>query len=223
MDLNLKKELVAHLWQNLTENKKALIEKVVANRTKHVAVVLEDIYQLHNASAVVRSCDCFGVQDIYTIQKRNEFSPINGISKGSSQWLNFNNHKSVESCFEDLKKSGYKIVATTPHKKSISLQQLDISQKTALLFGTEDIGLSQKAMEMADEYVTIDMFGFTESFNLSVSVAICLFDVMSRLRASDVNWQLSEQEILDVKLGWIRNIVPGAKGYEQRFLEKMGI
>jgi tRNA (guanosine-2'-O-)-methyltransferase len=219
MDIDLKKELIEHLSQNLTENKKNLIEKLIVNRTKHVAVVLEDIFQAHNASAVVRSCECFGIQDIHAIKKRNKFSPINTISKGSSQWLDIYNYTSTAECYENLKKSGYKIVATTPHKKSISLQQLDLGQKVALVFGTEDVGLSKEAIELADEYVTIDMFGFTESFNLSVSVGICLYDAISRLRASHINWRLSQDELLDVKLGWVRNIVSGASVFEQRFLE----
>ncbi|KKP28574.1 MAG: SpoU protein [candidate division TM6 bacterium GW2011_GWF2_30_66] len=219
MDINLKKELIENLSQNLTENKKNLIEKLIINRTKHITVVLEDIFQAHNASAVIRSCECFGIQDVHAIKQRNKFSPINTISKGSSQWMDIYSYKTPEECYENLKKSGYKIVATTPHKRSISLQQLDLSQKTAFVFGTEDIGLSKDAIELADEYVTIDMFGFTESFNLSVSVGICLYDAISRLHASDINWHLSESELLDVKLGWIRNIVSGASVFEQRFLE----
>lgn len=219
MDINLKKELIAHLSQNLTENKKNLIEKLIVNRTKYVTVVLEDIFQAHNASAVIRSCECFGIQDVHAIKQRNKFSPINTISKGSSQWMNIYSYKTPAECYENLKKSGYKIVATTPHKRSISLQQLDLSQKTAFVFGTEDIGLSKEAIDLADEYVTIDMFGFTESFNLSVSVGICLYDVINRLHNSDINWHLPESERLDVKLGWIRNIVSGASVFEQRFLE----
>ena len=220
MDIDLKKELIAHLSQNLTENKKNLIEKLIVNRTRHVTVVLEDIFQAHNASAVVRTCECFGIQDIHAIKQRNKFSPINTISKGASQWLDLYNYKTSAECYENLKKSGYKIVATTPHKKSISLQQLDLSQKVAFVFGTEDVGLSKEAIELADEYVTIDMFGFTESFNLSVSVGICLYDAISRLRNSDINWHLPESELLDVRLGWIKNIVSGSSVFEQRFLER---
>lgn len=220
MDINLKKELIEHLSQNLTENKKNLIEKIILDRTKHITVVLEDISQLNNASAVVRSCECFGIQNIHTIQKYKAFSPINSVSKGSAQWLDINAHKSPTECFQELKKAGYKIVATTPHKRSISLQQLDLTQKVAFVFGTEDVGLSQEAIDLADEYVTIDMFGFTESFNLSVSVAICLYDTISRLRkSSDIDWRPSELEILDIKLDWVRNIVSGSSVFEQRFLD----
>jgi rRNA methylases len=167
----------------------------------------------------VRTCECFGIQDVHAIKQRNKFSPINTISKGSSQWLDLYNYKSPVECYESLKKSGYKIVATMPHKKSISLQQLDLNQKVAFVFGTEDVGLSKDAIELADEYVTIEMFGFTESFNLSVSVGICLYDAINRLCNSDINWHLPEDELLDVKLSWIKNIVSGASVFEQRFLE----
>lgn len=229
MDIETKKRLLSYLSQDLTENKKNLIEKISVNRTRHLTVVLEDIFQVQNASAVVRSCECFGVQDIHWIKKRNAFSPMESVSKGSTQWLNLHNYTNNDDCYNALRQAGYKIVATSPHdsggKESISLQDLDLSQKVALVFGTEDVGLTKEAIEKADACVKIDMYGFTESLNLSVSVAICLHHIITKLHsldekdASGIHWKLSEEEILDVKLTWARRLVSGSDVLETRFFE----
>jgi len=220
MDTNIKRELLVYLSTYATENKLHKIDTIAADRTKHVTVVMEDIFQTHNASAVVRSSDCFGVQDLYVIEKRNTFSPLNSVAKGSAKWVEFHNFKSTTSCFHDLKRQGYTVVATSPHKRSISLHELPIEKKVALVFGTESVGLSKEALDLADEFVTIPMFGFTESFNISVSVAVCLYDIMQRLRNSSFDWRLSEDELLDVKLAWVKQVVSGSEILEKKFLEE---
>ncbi|MFC1842897.1 TrmH family RNA methyltransferase [Candidatus Dependentiae bacterium] len=222
MKKELIKDLIDYLSEYVTENKSQKIDEVLAGRTRYLSVVLEDIFQTHNASAVVRSCECFGVQDLHIIEKRNQFSPMNSVAKGSAKWLDFYRYKTTSECFKDLKKSGYKIVATTPHKKSVDLHELPIDQKMVLVFGTEGEGLSKEAMNLADEYVTIPMVGFTESFNISVSVAICLYDITQRLRDLPVDWQLSQAEILDIKLNWLKKVVPGSDIHQKRFLEGKG-
>jgi len=220
MDKKLKKEILNYLFGFVTKNKKEKIENVVEQRTRRVTVVLEDIFQQHNASAVIRSCECFGVQDIHVIEKRNAFSPINGVAKGSAKWMTFYNYKNTPGCLNSLKQDDYKIVATVPHKKSYSLSQLPIDEKIALVFGTEATGLSDEVMDLADEFITIPMYGFTESFNISVSVAVCLYDILHRLRDSDIDWKLSQDEILDVKLDWARKVVINSQLLEQRFLKE---
>jgi len=220
MDLKEKKELVGYLLQYATDNKRKKIQEVIHKRTRHVTIVLEDVFQTHNASAVVRSAECFGIQDMYVIEKRNEFKPVLGVAKGSSKWIDCHTFDNTTVCIKELKKNGYKIVATSPHKTSCFLHDLNIDNKTALLFGTEAIGLSQEALDLSDEFVTIPMFGFTESFNISVSVAICLYDVMQRLRKSSLNWQLSDKEIIDIKLQWLRKIIPGVDIIERDFFKK---
>lgn len=219
MDIELKKEFIDHLSRFLTENKKEKINTVIKDRTRHIAVVLEDVFQPHNASAVVRSAECFGIQDLHIVEKRNVFESLVGIDKGSSKWIDFYKYKDTTSCIKTLKNNGYKIVATTPHKKSCLLSDLNIDNKTALLFGTEAVGLSQEAIELADKFVTIPMFGFTESFNVSVSVAICLYDLGQRLRKSSLDWRLTEKEMFDIQLDWMRKVVVGADIIEKNFLE----
>jgi len=220
MDVDKKKRLVDYLSQYTTQNKRDKINNLIVDRTRYVTVVMEDVFQPHNASAVVRSTECFGMQDIHIIEKRNIFSPNNSIAKGSAKWMNFYKYKDTTSCFKALKDKGYKIVATTPHERSFLVHQLPIQDKIALVFGTESTGLTQEAMELADEYVTIPMYGFTESFNVSVSVSICLYDITQRLRASHIDWQLTEEQKIDIQLDWLRNIVEGAFLLEKRLFKQ---
>ena len=186
-----KKQLRDFLFGFISENKKSLFETIIKNRTRHITVVLEDIYQPHNASAVLRSADLFGVQDIHIIENRNQYEVNPDVALGSSKWLTLNKYNNQEqntvACFENLRKNGYRIVATTPHKEDVMLDELPLNQKTAVVFGTELEGLSDIALENADAFVKIPMYGFTESFNISVSAALTLFNLTERLRKSDIS------------------------------------
>lgn len=212
MQLEEKRALVTDLSQFVTEARWRRMQSVSQQRTRHISIVLEDIYQPHNASAVLRSCDCLGVQDIYLIENRNTFSPNKGVSLGAERWLtlyhyNKTDANNTEWCLEQLRGRGYKIVATTPHEKALTIAQLPLDNKLALVFGAESSGLSQQAQEAADVSVSIPMVGFSESFNISVSVALCLYELVSRLQRSSVNYTLTEEEQLDLQLTWLQNSV----------------
>ena len=185
---------ISYLSTLVSENKRDLIEKVLEYRTRYLTAVLENIEQPHNASAVIRSCDIFGVQDLHVIESEASFRAQTTIAKGANKWVDVYQYSTTKKCIDDLKQKGYRIVATTPHAKGITLSELSLDRKTALLFGTEVTGLSDEAIEMADEYVTIPMFGFTESFNISVSAAICLHTLITKLHATDIDWQMPEEE-----------------------------
>jgi len=191
-----------------TENRLAKMDRVLSLRTRHITVVLEDIYQPHNAAAVLRSCDSFGIQDIHVIEERNPFKPSSGVTMSCEKWLSLNSYggelgKSRENCLKNLKNKGYRLVATTPHKDDQEIQDLSIDKPFALIFGTELTGLSEEIINSVDEYVRVPMMGFSESFNISVCAALCLFEVSKRLRSSNVSWQLSEEESLALKCKWL--------------------
>ena len=187
----------------LSDNKRQLFDRLAPLRTRHIAVVLEDIYQSHNAAAVLRSCDCFGVQDVHVVEAHNPFNPAGDVAVGSSKWVDYYPHPTIQQAYAHLRSKGYRIVATLPHENDTMIGQLDISQPTALVFGTELTGLSPEAIEGADAYVKIPMYGFTESFNISVCAALSLFSLTERLRASQIPWQLSDDDLLDLKLHWV--------------------
>jgi len=206
----------------VNENRLNLIEKIMAMRTRYITVVLEDIFQPQNASAVLRTCDCFGIQDIHVIENRNTFELNTEVELGSAQWLSISNYnrekQNTETALTALRKSGYRLVATTPHRADCTLEDFDLGRgKVALLFGTEITGLSEKALEMADEYVKIPMLGFTESFNISVSAAIFLHALRMKLMDSEIQWELDEVEKEALRYRWIRNSVNHADKIEQAF------
>jgi tRNA (guanosine-2'-O-)-methyltransferase len=186
-------------------------------------VVLEDIYQPHNASAVLRSCDCFGIQDIHIIENKNKYNINPDIALGSSKWVNIikynQKENNTEECLKSLKKKGYRILATMPDENYRSIEDYKPDRKTALIFGTEMDGLSDAAINLADECVRIKMYGFTESLNISVSAAICIHYLSAALRNSAVDWRLTDGEMIETKLSWVRNIVKSPDLLEKEFFK----
>lgn len=197
-----KLELLTYLENFLTAKRKELFKKVIERRTNHFTVATQDVYQLHNTSAVIRSCDVFGIQNIHVVEEVNVKRIDREIAMGAQKWVDVNRYISTNDCISNLRKNGYKIVATSPHNGKM-LQNFDISQRAAFFFGTEKTGLSQEVLEEADELLQIPMVGFTESLNISVSAAIILQDVTARLRKSELEWQLSKEEQVEKQIDWI--------------------
>ena len=226
-DYNTRKQLIEYMEGFISDNKSSLFDEIIQYRTKHITVVLEDIYQSQNASAVLRSCDCFGIQDVHIIENKNKYEINPDVALGSSKWLTLKKYKQEENntlnCYDELREKGYRIVATTPHKDDTLLDELNLDDKFALVYGTELEGLSKQAIDNADEYVKIPMFGFTESFNISVSAAISLHHLTTKLRASNIDWKLSSEEMLDTRLNWIRSVLKRPEIYENEFLKKHGL
>ncbi len=225
MDQSLKKELISYLREFTTTSRWETINKVLDKRTRYLTVVLEDIYQPHNASAVLRSCDCFGVQDVHIIENKNEFDPNKGVTIGADKWISLESHNqpkqnNTAACFEKLKGEGYQIIATTPHEEDVNIDEVPLDQKTALLFGAELTGLSDYALEHADGYAKIPMEGFSESFNISVSAALCLYDLGTRLRKARDDWGLSTEEKMDLKIDWLVKSIRAGKQLKEKFLNQ---
>jgi len=213
--------LLEYLQSFLTENRKVVFEKVLAQRTRHFAVVLEDIYQKHNTSAVVRSCDVFGIQDLYTIENKYNSYVSNQVAKGAQKWIDFHEFNSeaynTKNCIDTLRNKGYQLIATTPHNNSCMIQDFDITKKSALVFGVEKEGVSDIILQEADGYLKIPMVGFTESLNISVAVAIILHELTARLRNSKVPWQLSQKEKNEIRFDWCKKSIQNADKIIERF------
>jgi tRNA (guanosine-2'-O-)-methyltransferase len=201
----------------LTDNRKEKFLKVLNNRTKHFTIAVEDIFQMHNASAVMRSCEVFGIQELSVIEERYGKSIDKEIAMGAQKWVDISTFDSVTNCIDTLKDKGYQIIATTPHENDCLLEDFDISKPSALFFGTERDGLSEEILQRADGFLKIPMVGFTESLNISVSAAIIIQNLTSRLRNSDVNWQLTEEEILVKRLDWAKKSIKDIKRIEERY------
>ncbi|MFC2125054.1 TrmH family RNA methyltransferase [Bacteroidota bacterium] len=222
-DINNKKGLLSYLGSFLSENRKKRFEKVLDYRTRHITVAIEDVYKDRNASAIVRTADCFGIQDVHIIENLNEYKLSSVAAKGSDKWINISvydrDEHNTHSCLRKLKSRGYSIVATTPHKNDQLLDEIDVSQKMALIFGGEKDGLSELVMNEADSFLKIPMVGFTESFNISVASGIILHNITKKLRESDIPWQLTEQEKNVLRLDWTIKTVQNADQLIRRFVE----
>jgi tRNA (guanosine-2'-O-)-methyltransferase len=210
-------EYIAYLEGFLTENRKERFADVLANRTNHFTIAVEDVFQFHNTSAVMRSCEVFGIQEINIVEQRFGKDIDKEIAMGAQKWVDINKFENITDCIDTLRAKGYQIIATTPHNDSCLLHDFDVTQKSALFFGTEKEGLSDDVMRNADGYLKIPMVGFTESLNISVSAAIIIQDITTRLRQSNVNWQLSDMELLEKRLVWAKNSIKDIKRIEERY------
>jgi len=223
-DIETNKELAEFLMTFITPERKQKFLDHIRYRTRYIAIALEDIYQPHNASAVLRTCDCFGIQDVHIIENRNKYEVNPDVALGSSKWLNlftYNQHENnTTPCLKSLKEKGYRIIATTPHRDDFIPETLPIDQKFVLLFGTELAGLTPEAIKLADGYVRIPMQGFTESLNISVSAAIFIHTLTQRLRESTIPWRLSEEEQTHILIEWTRQTVKTSDALMREFLRK---
>lgn len=224
-DTSLQSKLIEHLSQFVTDVRKERLQEVLQNRTRHITVVLEDLYQTQNISAVMRTCDCYGIQDAYIVENRNEFEIHKDISMGADKWLTLHHYPhsehNMKQCIDDLHAKGYTVVATLPDEKKTTIQDLSIDKKTAFLFGTELTGLSDEAVQYADCNALIPMYGFTESFNISNSAAIILSNFSERLRHSDVDWKLSQNEQDEIYLEWLKKSLRDPEAMIKHFLANM--
>lgn len=200
-------KLLEYLESYLTENRRNRFHKVLSQRTKHFTIATEDVYQLHNTSAVMRSCDIFGVQDLHVVEQRNLKRIDREIAMGAQKWVDLHRYHSSKECIDVLKSQGYQIVATTPHENDLLLEDFDITKKSCFFFGKEDEGLSEIVMQEADCFLKIPMVGFTESLNISVSAAIILQHVTTKLKKTEIPWQLTDEEKLDKRMDWCKKTI----------------
>ncbi len=223
--MNNIKLLIKHLQSFVTPERYSLFEKVISYRSKYITVVLEDIYQSQNASAVLRTCDCFGIQDVYAIENNNKFEIDPNVAMGASKWLNVSYYNEQEyntlNAITDLRQKGYRIIATTPHENDVTLHDFDLNKgPAAFFFGTELKGVSDEVKSNADEFMKIPMYGFTESFNISVSAAIVLHHLTNKMRNSEIKWQLTDEQNNEVMLNWLKTTIKGSDLIAKRFLSK---
>lgn len=233
MDSSYKKDFINYLVRFISPQKWERMKEVACSRTRSVTVVLENLSQDFNVSAAMRTIECFGLQDVYLIEEAKSRSVKRSISKGSEQWLNVTSYKgplecdlaeeslATKSCFDSLKAQGYKIIATTLHAQACSISEISVTDKVALVFGTETSGVSPYALNNADGYATIPMYGFTQSFNVAASVAISLYDLVERMRKFSPAWQLSEDEQIDLLYVWLKQAVRKSEILEEWYLKSL--
>ena len=215
----MNKKLLSYLERFITEERKERFLEIIAQRTNHFTVAMEDVFQMHNTSAVVRTCEVFGVQQAHSIEGRFGKRLDAKIAMGAQKWVDVFRYNDTQSCIDMLRAQGYQIVATTPHKDAYFLNDFDITKKSAFFFGTEKEGLSEQVLSQADTFLKIPMVGFTESLNISVAVAIVLQQLTDKLRRSNIKWQLTDEERYSVLEQWtkisVRNVNDVIKRYNE--------
>ena len=212
-DLNL----LNYLEGYLTENRLQRFKTVLPQRTKHFTVATEDVYQLHNTSAVMRTCDVFGIQDLYVVEERAGKRIDKEIAMGAQKWVSLQRRNTIQECIAEIKDKGYQVIATSPHAADSALHDFDVTKKAAFFFGKESEGLSDVVMEAADGYLKIPMYGFTESLNISVSAAIILQHVVTKLKQTEIDWQLTEAEQLTIEMEWTKKTIKSVDEITQRY------
>jgi len=226
MDEKIPKALIEHLGRYISSERIEKIEAVLNERTHYICLVLEDINKPHNASATIRTCECLGVQNIHIIENAENESPFYAsklVTQGASKWVDLHryrkkNKNNTLACIAHLKQEGYRVVATSPEEDSLSLAEIPLDRKLAIMFGNEEKGLSREAFDAADATLRLPMFGFTQSYNISVSVAIAFSQMIAKLRASNIRWRLSDKEKQQLKRLWYRRSIRAGKMIEKAFL-----
>jgi tRNA (guanosine-2'-O-)-methyltransferase len=216
-------ELIKYLSGFVTPARWQNMERIIGFRTRHITVALEDLFQPHNASAVLRTCECLGIQDVHIIENKNQYKINPDVVMGSDKWINliiYNGESSnSNSAINNLRKNGYRIVATSLSKKATTLDRFDIADsRCAIFFGTELTGLTEEVLDQADENLKIPIYGFTDSYNISVSAAIILHDLLNRLRKSEIPWQLTDPEKEEVLFQWLKNSIKRSELLIEEFL-----
>ncbi len=218
-----KEKIIEYLSGFINDDRQQLLKQVLAQRTRHLTVVLEDIYQSQNASAVVRTCECLGLQEMHVIENDHEYELNPMVVQGASKWLEIYKYNSgsnnSEACIEKLKERDYTIVAMTLSEHALPLEEMEIDNKLALCFGSEEPGLSDDIHELSDTQVRIPMHGFTQSFNLSVSAGISLFYLRNKLNTSTVNWQLDIDEQEQLYIEWLAQSTPSGQALLKKILQ----
>lgn len=192
-----------------TSRRQARVQDVLSRRQKSLTIVLEDVHDPHNASAVMRSCDGVGILDVHLVYVHEEpprRSFARTTSASAAKWVRLQYHDSIEACYAVLRERGFTIYATALGQDSVDLYDIDLTRPTALVFGNEHRGVSQAAIDGADATVFIPMQGMVESLNISVACAVSLYEAMRQRMAAGmyVSPELSESELAALEAEWIR-------------------
>ncbi len=207
------RERLEYMTEFLTEERKEVLRRTLAQRTHYMRIMTENMFHPQNASAIMRHCEAFGIQQIHTVEDRCKFDPSVNIVRGTQKWVDVEHHDTTAEALKALKSEGYRIIATTPHRCSSTPETFDVTKgKFALVFGTEHAGISEEVIEAADEFLMIPMCGMVESLNVSASAAILIYMLSQRIREQVDGWQLSEQEQLRLLTRWTMSSVRDYEG-----------
>ena len=183
-----------------TPERAARMKQVVQNRTRFHTFVLDDVHKSHNISAIFRSLDGFGFQDVYLIHKQTAMAKHSSVSKGSEKWLSLHHYQDHESCLSSLSSKKYRIVTTSAD--GLPLTEVDWTIPSAIVMGAELRGVHSTIKQASELSIKIPMHGFVESFNVSVAVACIAFYLRRELESSNIDWRFSQKQQDSTLLTW---------------------
>lgn len=223
MNTEQRSNIISRLSGIINDDRIARLEKVIEQRSRYLTVVLDDIYIPQNASAVIRSCECIGIQELHVIEERNKHKTNRDVVKGSAKWIElqrYENEIGRIECIEKLKQMDYKVVAMTLSEDSIPLEELPVNEKLALCFGCEETGLNEEIESNADYHVQIPITGFTQSYNISVSAGISLYYLTNKIKDTNQNWQLNKEEKEKLLIDWLSKSTPTGGALLEKYKEE---
>lgn len=216
---NRLQETFDYLKQFFTDERLSKIEHFSHESSDFVLPVMEDVYQFRNAAAIVRSVEACGFHHVVALEEENVFNPNLKVTKGAETWVKVEKMPNNLDSLKEIKNRGYKILAVSPEKNATMLPDYEVKGPIALVFGTELEGVSDEILEFADETLAIPMYGFTKSFNVSVAAAICMYELKQKLMKSGIDYKLSEEKLLEMKIRWTVNSIRSGEELLERFLK----
>ncbi|MBV2224933.1 MAG: RNA methyltransferase [Cloacibacterium sp.] len=217
---NRLQETFDYLKQFLTDERLSKIEYFSQESSDFVLPVMEDVYQFRNAAAIVRSVEACGFHHVVALEEENVFNPNLKVTKGAETWVKVEKMPNNLYSLKEIKNRGYKILAVSPENNATMLPDYKVKEPIALVFGTELEGVSDEILEFADETLAIPMYGFTKSFNVSVAAAICMYELKQKLMKSGIDYKLSEEKLLEMKIRWTVNSIRSGEELLERFLNR---
>ena len=204
-------EVIQILDEYVTDERKERIEAVIAERTYTIVTVMEGLFDRGNVSAVMRSGESLGFQAMHIIESSEFFKEANRVTQGADKWLDVQRWETTPPCIHQLKEQGYRILATH-FEEATPIDKVDWTQPAALVFGNEKDGVSPDLLELADDRVTIPMAGFSQSFNISVAAALCLYHIrQARIDALGHHGDLTEMERMRLRADYYMKSVVAAE------------
>ncbi|MFP3593520.1 TrmH family RNA methyltransferase [Chryseobacterium sp. SIMBA_038] len=207
-----------YLKQFLTDERLRKIEHFSPESSDFVLPVMDDVYQFRNAAAIIRSVEACGFHKVVAMEEENVFDPNLTVTKGAETWVEVEKMPKNIDSLQKIKDRGYKILAVSLEKNAVMLPDYQITEPIALVFGTEMAGVSEEVIDFADETLAIPMFGFTRSFNVSVAAGICMYELKQKLINSNLDYKLSDEKLLKMKIRWAVNSMQSGQQIFQKYL-----
>ena len=212
-------EVYQEIFPLLTPERQAKIQHVIEGRTFNINVVLENIYDRGNASAVMRSAEALGLVQVHAIEPGTKFKESQRTTAGADKWVELQRWKETASCVAELKRQGKQIIVTSLQANSKHISEVDFTKPSALVLGNEKDGASEEIIKAADVCVVLPMVGFTQSYNISVAGALCFYHIYSdRMRRQGFHGDLTDSQKQILSAHYALRTIPSAMDILQRAL-----